>query len=193
MYIRFAVLIALLWVGAAKAADDPNPEVIVGAGISDFTPVAQGTTLWTKGQMALLAGVVPGIAQGSTDAALVAVNVTDGAEIWRGVVGGAERDEEFLEAAVARQFACALGVAEDDDGDGGNNVIVACFQLKTGEVLWQREFEAVSDPGVDLFAIGLAFAGRRLLVEVNDGGFPAEGISFFASKIVLSLDVRDGS
>ena len=90
----------------------------------------------------------------------------------------------FEDIIMIGSTVCAAGTADDDNDDGGDNVIVACFNSANGDLLWHKEFENVTDNMTDLEFERLS-GGKGLMVWVRD--------TDAQNRMVLGLNTKTGA
>lgn len=113
---------------------------------------------------------------------ITAVNSGTGVAYWSNTQTDVSGD--FQQLALIGGTVCAGGRAADDNGDGGDNVVIACYQASKGTLLWKKEFENPTDGSTNLQFMKLS-GSKNLLVWVYD--------TDSSDTIVLSINPKTGA
>lgn len=112
-----------------------------------------------------------------------AIKNNTGAVLWTAELPSVG-DGAFDDIVIVGSAVCAAGAVSDDDGDGGDNLAVACFSTR-GLLLWSKEIENISAPSSDLRLRGTKLEGGiGLMLLVTDKNTNNE--------LVLGFNVRTG-
>ncbi|HSC75234.1 MAG TPA: PQQ-binding-like beta-propeller repeat protein [Pseudomonadales bacterium] len=118
----------------------------------------------------------------SSNPYITAFNSSTGKTYWSVTLADVMGD--FQQLVLLGSAVCAGGDATDDDGDGGTNVVVACFNASKGTLLWKKEFENPSDGSTNLQFQSVS-GGKGLLVGLYD--------TDSSDTIVLAVDPKTGN
>ncbi len=188
------VLTALLTAQATIAADDPA-----------FSTIAPTTDILGPLDKILLKGTAlvagsdkGGLSDSTASAKILAYDIVTGNLLWSDVLDVAGAPDLFSDIEATGQIVCGVGVKGDDDGDGGANAFVRCYNHTSGAVLWSREFESPCGSSGNVFFPSVDFnlhpaieilAGRVL---VYFSSFCDSTSSSFRAAII-PLNLRDGT
>ena len=204
--IQWLVALAAFGVPTSAVGDDLEDFAIAPA---DFVPSSsQGATaVW--GHRLFVAGFGTTLDPTSRDAVIVAVDTRRATEVWRAIAGEPGRADSFDSVAASDGRVCAVGRGVESFVT--SVMLVACYEAKTGKLLWEREFPIgltpvnPFDPGSRFLidrrsgslivrklgfpfvstAFSIQLSGKALVVTTND--------PFTGRPRVLLFDARDGS
>lgn len=172
----------VLWVALpvhSELVEFVDPFVITGDDPADLDPTPFGEAIATLGPLVFVGGSAMDPA-GFDNAVLAAFRTRDRTEVWRVLGGPPGLVRSFSTVSAGRGKVCAAG-------PWSRGVVVGCYHVLTGRLLWQRLLVVRPFP----------FAEPDLQIQLSRTSvvlsYTSTVRSQVAQALVLSFDARDGS